>query len=506
MGVRIQTVVVALISVLMGCSSEPATQSSTPQSKDIITVDSVSKTQHQEGSLKSSDELVTSEADSKTQPQIRPLPIDDNEPLSRQWQTLTEEFVRRLNIERAKFKADLDYDGEEVDDSGREKIAEQVLSLVHEANRTGEVAVLREKFAPAHGPFLSHFDYDEVQLPYVAMLDDGRIILQVGRSYDDPDFLLIDGIKTSKLNDFVAIGRSPNRRYFSFAMPDRIIVRDGWDGPIVSEFEYPSGVEGVPEGFRIKAPDYPGDVEHLVPFPDGKRLLLVAATGVFVLSDEPVNRLLPTLNEMEKMDRSEVQGLYLDLPHGAISLDGQWITVSHRNGRHLFFDNLFDPVAKISGFNDEPLHAMFTTQSDFIALSGLHYGGGGTFGIKTDRLPALDVHSPEDDERIVLLNDYDRAGCGVYRKDEFIIGNKYGDLIAFDRTGKQLWEHQIGSSVFAIDVSADGQRMAATTIGGVLAIFDLDTGQQDASTVGNSTHRETRRWLFWDGKREPFAW
>jgi hypothetical protein len=434
------------------------------------------------------------------------LPFDPADPLSREWQRLTTAYVASVNEWSAKDRIQMDSGGPFPNDSERSALAERVLEQVRRANRDGQIDGLRSRFAPAHQPFLSHFKDKETTLPKVWLLDDGRILLQIGATWREPEIVLIDGQSLNWRKDIATIGRSPNRRYFAQADADGVTIRDGWDGPQISHLNWPTGLEGLPSGYRIAAPEFPDDIEQLIPFPDGRRCLLVATCGVFVLSEEAPVRLLPARDEILKTDVSEVQELVLDLPNGAVSPDGDWIAVSHRDGRHLVFDARLAPVAQISAVNDEPHYAIFSSDSRFLALNGMHYGGGGTIGIATEKLPGLDSRDPETDRRLTLLDDEHRVNCGASRQSEFIIGNKYGDLVAFNQSGQWLWDHAIGSSVLALDISTDGKRLVATTFAGVLVDLELDTGRRNAATIGNSTHRESRRWLFWEDEPQPLAW
>ena len=110
------------------------------------------------------------------------------------------------------------------------------------------------------------------------------------------------------------------------------------------------------------------------------------------------------------------------------------------------------------------------------------------------------------DERLTVLEEGSRVYAGVFRNDEFIIGDATGYLRAFDLTGKFRWQHFIGSSIGDIDISIDGKKLVATTYAGFLCILDMDTGRPDPYAIGTADHRECRRWLFWKTESEPLMW
>lgn len=141
-----------------------------------------------------------------------------------------------------------------------------------------------------------------------------------------------------------------------------------------------------------------------------------------------------------------------------------------------------------------------------VAFNSCHMHRGGTIGVPTSLLPGLKTDQYYIDERFCLLEDQARVYAGVYRHDEFIIGDASGYLHAFDETGKSRWRHFIGSSIGDIDVSEDGKKLIVSTYAGFLCIIDMDTGQKDPFVIGNSTHQEKRRWLFWTNEENPLIW
>ena len=86
-----------------------------------------------------------------------------------------------------------------------------------------------------------------------------------------------------------------------------------------------------------------------------------------------------------------------------------------------------------------------------------------------------------------------------------MFGDVSGYIRAVNRAGERLWSHFIGSSVSAIDVSADGSRLVVTTYAGFVSLIDLDTDTPGPYVIGQSHHTEQRRWVFWKDTK-PFAW
>jgi len=94
----------------------------------------------------------------------------------------------------------------------------------------------------------------------------------------------------------------------------------------------------------------------------------------------------------------------------------------------------------------------------------------------------------------------------VARGDELIIGDASGYVRAFTTEGTPRWQLYLGSSVGDIDISGDGKMMVVSTYAGYIAMFDLDVGSQAPNQIGNSPHKETRRWIFWKNEARPLIW
>jgi hypothetical protein len=307
-----------------------------------------------------------------------------------------------------------------------------------------------------------------------------------------------------------AFGRSPNRKYFAFAREGRIEIRQGWSGRRTAFCSWPLGTEDVPNGFDVPPLAQHPTPTRLVPFPDGGRVLLVSGDGIFVLSPNSVERLLPTreqLREHFSWQREKYPAdpltCSIDMEHGTISNEGTLIAVGEQSSSHLVFNSDLQEVFQVPPGSEYPHHAIFSADDAVLALNSCHFYNGTTVGVSTASLRNKPTGtSPEPFQ----LQDGARVYAAAARNDEFIVGDASGYVRAFDMTGKYRWQQFIGSSVEDIDLSADGRRMAVSTYAGFLSIFHLDAGQQHSYQVGNGNHLEERRWIFWKGERMPLIW
>jgi hypothetical protein len=347
----------------------------------------------------------------------------------------------------------------------------------------------------------------------VLLLGDGRILVQIG----DMGIGIIDGDQLHHLSGIDFVGRSPGGRYIAVARGDGIEIRDGWEGPTVSKLSWPTGLEGVPREFHVpmkKGVPFP---KALFPFPQGDRVLLVSSEGIFVVGRHTCRRLLKTTAEIREylasVDQSELaEGRPYDcfdlhMAHAAISPDGRWIACGHQGSNHLLFDaNTCELVGTVLPQSSYPDFAAFSRDGSMVALNACHWHHGSTLGVSIAAFSGGRSELSTDDPEVVRLDREARVCASSSRHDEFIFGDAYGMLRAIDLKGRFRWQHFIGSTINAIDVSPDGKRLVVTSCAGFLCILDLDSGTRDPHTIGTATHREVRRWLFWKKEPRPLIW
>jgi len=455
--------------------------------------------------------------------------------LSKRWRKESLEYVAATNEHvRRGMQTGWDQAGQPPQEK-RQLLARRVIDAVREANKTGELADLRERFPPAHSPFIDMLEENGQPLAPMAILDDGRIVLGIG--YENGHVVVIDGTKVEKVAGVLAFGRSPNRKYFAVARDKSIDIHEGWDGAKVASLNWPK--LGPLEGVQ--------PVEQLIPFPDGQRVVLATPDAIMAVESRRAQLLYP--RDVKGLQES-VEQVNLNNPHAAISPNGSLISISDRLVcQHLVFNDRYEVVGEISPLVDvSPCHTSFSGDGKLLTLSSFRLYNGATLGVPTSRFPGLSISNEvlhkrlvsesatgekripglgligrddwfledtiveihkrvkELDQGLVLLDYNSRVYAAAWRGEEFIIGDAYGYLRAFDKAGKFLWQHFIGSSVSSIDVAPDGKTLVVTTYAGFVCILDLDTGKTDPFTIGTATHRERRRWLFWTKEPTPLVW
>ena len=403
--------------------------------------------------------------------------------------------------------------GKEPEEPGREHLVNDAIAELRRANMEGYVARFREQWPPAHAPLIPILEENGQSIPVVCFLDDGTILARIGTNYQPGHTFQIRGDQATELKDVGYFGRCPNRHYFGVARDAGIAIYDGWQGPQVAMCPWPKGTEDVPDGFKIAAWDDVPNPSQIVPFPDGKRALMVSKHGIFVLSEGSARRLLPTPEQMREHFEWSLRehpeddlSLYLSMEHGAVSRDGRFIAVGCQDSSHLVYNDRLELIGDIGNQSEYPHYAVFSADLSMIAFNSCHFYNGITVGVPTRLLPGLETEPYEEDARTPILEDGARVYAAVSRGDEFIIGDASGYVRAFDLQGNRRWEQFVGSSVGDIDVSPDGKTLVVSTYAGFISVIRLDAGESAPHQIGTGGHLEERRWIFWKNEPKPLIW
>ncbi len=382
-------------------------------------------------------------------------------------------------------------------------------------NRPGTDAARRDAFRqdwpPAHLPLIPLLKEEGLHVAALALLDDGSLLARIGAPYQAGHVVRIIGDQTERVDGVSFFGRCPARRYFALALQDGVLVTDGWGGALVAQMAWPNGLEDLPEGVKAEPLAAAPRPTQLIPFPDGQRVLLVSDDGIFVLSTRGAQRLLPSRTDLSNAladgDLSEDEGPWsLSMAHGAVSPDGRWIAVGCQDGYHLVFDAELRPVATIGPVGEYPHFALFNGRSDHAIFNACHFYNGATLGVAVADLPGLKTDYYDGDARTPTLQEGARVYAGVHRGDEYIVGDAHGYLRAFSESGDERWQHFIGSTIGAIDISSDGKLLVASSCAGFISFVQLDAGQAADWQIGTGPHRELRRWVFWKSFERPLLW
>ncbi|PQO37316.1 WD40 repeat domain-containing protein [Bremerella cremea] len=438
------------------------------------------------------------------------------EELSRRWIDESKRYVNAINhyVQLGEEAGWENFQEQQPEDT-RQSLAEGILQAIRRANETDATDNLGQRFPRAHGPFIDMLDENGQSLPTVFCLDDDRIIVRIGASYETGKVIIIDDKQISPVaSDVITIGRSPNRNFFAVAREDGVTISLGWEGTESVHLRWPTGREGIPDGFETDSIDGPPIITQLIPFDTGDRALLVSPDGVFVMTEDETIRLLPTLEQLEEHFQwlqeeypDDTPSYDLSMEHACLSPDGRLIAAGHQSSLHYVFDaQTYKLISEVGHLSEYPHYAVFSSDGNMVAFNSCHFYNGITIGVPTHLLPGLQTEPYQPDKRLTTLEEGSRVYAAVARDDEFIIGDASGYLRAFDLKGNARWRHFLGSTIGNMDLSADGKQLIVTTYAGFLSILDLDQASPDPMVIGNSKHHESRRWLFWKQEEKPLIW
>ena len=439
----------------------------------------------------------------------------------RKWQLAVTRYVAAINAYVAKGLAEgWDTCGEEPSMVSLDETLPAWRAALEAANAPGasaaDRAAFRRDWPPAHAPLINLLPNEAIAISTLACLNDQSMLVRVGTWYEAGYVLHIVGERVERVSDVEFFGQCPAGRYLALANKDGVVLTDGWHGPQVARLAWPTGREDLPEGVAPAPFDAHPTPLQLIPFPDGKRVLLVSGEGVFVLAEDGTRRVYPTREELEQEEiaaRDEAEGkdadeypVSLAMAHGAISPDGRWIGVGSQSDRHWVFDADLQPVARVGPVSEYPHFALFSSESSMAIFNACHFYNGATLGVAVQDLPGLDTDYYADDPRTPTLQEGARVYAAVHRGDEFIIGDAGGYVRAFSHTGEQRWQQYVGSTVSAMAISMDGKTLIVATYAGFLCTFALDASGAEPWQIGTGAHREVQRWVFWKSWDRPMLW
>lgn len=433
-----------------------------------------------------------------------------------QWQTQAIEFAQKINAYVAKGMSEgWDNVGEQPNSPQLDEALPALLGALRKANQGDVRQDVKALWPISYEMIHPLLDDNGQNISALCALPDGSLLARIGATYEPGRVVRIRGDEVTELEDIEFFGRCPQRRFYAIANARGIIVTDGWQGPQVATFSWPQGVEDLPEGISVTPLSGIPRPTQLIPFPDGKRVLLVSSDGIFVLSQSGVRRLFPTCAQLEQLRDDLAQNedfadeelpLGLSMEHGAISPDGKLIAVGAQDGRHAVFNDALDCIAQVGPHGEYPHYALFSADGSHLAMNACHFYNGATIAMPTELLPGTDSDYYEDIDGLTVIEPGARVYAGTARGDEIILGDAYGYLRAVTADGQSRWQHFIGSTINAIDISADGKTLFASTCAGFISVIELDAGRQQPYQIGNGGHYEHRRWLFWKSEDLPLAW
>jgi hypothetical protein len=193
------------------------------------------------------------------------------------------------------------------------------------------------------------------------------------------------------------------------------------------------------------------------------------------------------------------------MEHGAVSPRGDFVLAGRQDSKHIVPSALNQAKCGYSE-NGPSVAICLSSLSKLAAFNACHFYNGTSIAVPAQELAGLNNDYYERHPGVRVMQEGARVYAAVARDDEFIVGDAYGYLRAFDLEGNFRWQHFIGSTITALALSPDKQKLAVTSSAGFLCVLQLHAEVLDPFAIGTATHRELRRWLFWKGEDTPLRW
>ncbi|WP_290792189.1 hypothetical protein [Flavihumibacter sp. UBA7668] len=369
----------------------------------------------------------------------------------------------------------------------RDHLADQILSLLKQANKNGDTECFRNLFPPAHAPFIKIFEKLGQSIEDMCFIKDNMIAFIIGTSYQKREAYSLSERSVEKLPEYiVSIGKSHKNEIFAIADAEKITTYNGWFGNIISEFPLPE-VKKLP-------------ISKLIFFNDGLSVLLVSSEGIYLLSAKGNSMIHPVSGNEEEFIST------IDMEHAALSCDNKLIVVGDQCSEHRILDQNGCEVAEIGPQCSYPHFALFSNDGKQVVLNSCHLYNGISIGVSTKDIYGLKIEAYSEDDRFIVIDEDCRVYAALTTSSYYIFGDAGGYIKAFDKEGKKLWRYYLGSTITGMTISEDEKTLWVGSCTGIIHKLLLNRGKRDSHTIGNGNHFEEFRMIFWKNEPQPLIW
>lgn len=378
----------------------------------------------------------------------------------------------------------------------RSHLAENVLEKLREANKNKTVEQFRNEFPPAHVPFAEKHNENGQFIGDFCLIKKNKIAFMSGTAYQKRAGFILEDDRLQKLpENITSIGKAVSGSCVAIATDEKISTYANWEGELISEFAYPWG-----EGFPIT---------QLIPFNDGKQVLLVTSEGIYLLSSDGSKLIHPVEDDTD--DEWEPS---ISMEHAALSPENDFICAGDQGSQHRILDRNLAEINDLYPESSYPHFALFSKDGSQLIMNSCHFYNGVTIGVSMkDVVTMKDLKDQQErtvvkdqQDRIIFIDDECRVYSGISTKDYYILGDAFGYIRAFDFTGRKIWRHFLGSTISGLAISEDENILYVGSYSGILHKLHLGKGVRDSQTIGNGNHFEEFRMIFWKNEQQPLKW
>ncbi|MBL3658634.1 hypothetical protein [Fulvivirga sediminis] len=404
--------------------------------------------------------------------------------LQEEWNRLGSSYATEINemVEYGEKNGWDNWKGKEPEDR-REHLTDEVIELLREANKNDSTEEFRNNFPPAHAPLIKLFQSKGQSIEQLQFIEDDKIIFLTGTAYDKRQAYLLNGKEVVELDASIdAIGKSKRNNVFAIASNHKIVTTQGWQGSIIQTFEL-SQTKGLA-------------ITDLIPFNDGRKILLTTSEGIYILSasEEKMIHPVPDLEDDEWTP-------YIDMENATLSNTNEYIVVGDQCDDHRILNQDGEQIGEVGPQSSYPHFCLFSADDKQLITNSCHFYNGITIGVSTQNINGLKIEAYEESEDYQIIDDGMRVYVGLTTKDLYILGDAYGYIKAFNQQGECIWRHFLGSTISGLTISDDEKTLWVGSYTGMIHKLQLGKGHRDDHTIGNGNHYEEFRLIVW--KDEP---
>ena len=438
-----------------------------------------------------------------------------NELVAMRWRQEGERYAKDVNefVRKGLTEGWDAVDEAALQEDGRRELAEQVFGMVAAANEAGDIEQLRSALPPATWPLMGAFE-DRIQaVKSLFFIDEHTIVFRAGAPWElGCVHVVSEEGDTRQFEHITLVGRSPNCETYALVDEEGIRtlrgIHNDLTGELLHSFSWNDILDsikslGCPMQSLADAEQPHEQLTEIIPFADGKKLIVVSNLGIYLIEAGVAKLLHPSAEEIEDWSSDDVEAIWLDMVHAALSHDEKHIALGSQGSSHLLYDAEGNLKAEIYPESSYPHCCLFSGDDERVLLNSCHFYNGITLSASIqEALASSPLEAGEED----IIEDGARVYAAAVRGHEMILGDAYGYLRTVRLDGSLSWQHFLGSTISGITVSPSGKRLAVGSYGGMLHLLDLDTDERDPYAIGTAAHRELARWIVWKGLEQPLQW
>ena len=270
----------------------------------------------------------------------------------KEWNEKGEKYAKAVNdmVAFAEVHGWDAYKGEDLVDerNGMTQLCEAVFELLKEANERGETAKFRANFPPSNVIFDKKLRKKLRDIDQICPLG-GENVLFIASNDDGKTLYLLEGDRVSEVaDDVIAVGKSKRNEIYALLNQDEVWLIRGYDGK--------SGGELVARFSHELEIIY--DEAEILPFNDGKKVLLTAHDGIFLISQSGA-KLIHPIYEDEGEDEDEYE-LEIAMANATLSNDNELIVAGEQDSDHVLMDSEGERLGGIGAQSSYP-HSLART-------------------------------------------------------------------------------------------------------------------------------------------------